>query len=69
MVIPEERKEIIDAAEAEVAEISGTVPVWSWLQQGERYNKVIDIWSSANEKVAKAMMANLSKEKCDQPRR
>ena len=29
---------------------------------GERYNKVIDIWSSANERVAKAMMTNLSTE-------
>ncbi|MEH6452501.1 MAG: DNA-directed RNA polymerase subunit beta', partial [Psychromonas sp.] len=27
-----------------------------------RYNKVIDIWASANEQVAKAMMENLSKE-------
>ena len=30
--------------------------------QGERYNKVIDIWSNANDKVMKAMMANLSVE-------
>ena len=29
---------------------------------GERYNKVIDIWSTANENVAKAMMDNLSTE-------
>nr|WP_241264360.1 DNA-directed RNA polymerase subunit beta' [Bowmanella dokdonensis] len=61
MVIPDEKAEIIDAAEAEVAEIqeqfqSGLVTA------GERYNKVIDIWSAANERVSKAMMANLSKE-------
>ncbi len=30
---------------------------------GERYNKVIDIWASANERVSKAMMENLSKER------
>jgi DNA-directed RNA polymerase subunit beta' len=30
--------------------------------QGEKYNKVIDIWSRTNEQVAKAMMANLSSE-------
>jgi len=58
MVIPDAKKEIIDAAEAEVIEIqeqfqSGLVTA------GERYNKVIDIWSNANEKVAKAMMDNL----------
>lgn len=29
---------------------------------GERYNKVIDIWAAANERVAKAMMENLSQE-------
>ena len=30
--------------------------------QGEKYNKVIDIWSRTNEQVAKAMMSNLSSE-------
>ncbi|KJJ56783.1 hypothetical protein VC77_14600, partial [Vibrio cholerae] len=29
---------------------------------GERYNKVIDIWASTNDRVAKAMMENLSSE-------
>ena len=61
MVIPDAKKEIIDAAEAEVVEIqeqfqSGLVTA------GERYNKVIDIWSTANESVAKAMMDNLKTE-------
>jgi DNA-directed RNA polymerase subunit beta' len=61
MVIPEAKKEIVAAAEEEVAEIqeqfeSGLVTA------GEKYNKVIDIWSTANEKVSKAMMENLSKE-------
>ena len=59
MVIPDAKKDIIEDAEAEVREIqeqfqSGLVTA------GERYNKVIDIWSNANEKVAKAMMENLS---------
>lgn len=61
MVIPDEKAQIIDAAEAEVAEIqdqfqSGLVTA------GERYNKVIDIWSAANERVSKAMMDNLKTE-------
>ena len=30
--------------------------------QGERYNKVIDIWSRTNDQVAKAMMEKLSTE-------
>ena len=33
------------------------------VNQGEKYNKVIDLWSKANDEVSKAMMANLSKEK------
>ena len=58
-VIPDEKPAIIDAAETEVKSIeiqyeSGLVT------QGERYNKVIDIWSRANEKVAKAMMTKIS---------
>ncbi len=58
MVIPDEKYTIIDGAEQEVREIqeqyeSGLVT------NGERYNKVIDIWSHANEAVAKSMMDNL----------
>ncbi|CAL4318084.1 DNA-directed RNA polymerase subunit beta' [Buchnera aphidicola (Protaphis terricola)] len=61
MVIPEKKINIINEAEIEVAEIqeqfqSGLVTA------GERYNKVIDIWAAANERVAKAMMKNLSTE-------
>ena len=40
---------------------SGTVPI-GLVTAGERYNKVIDIWAAANERVAKAMMENLSTE-------
>lgn len=55
MIIPEEKKSILEEAEAEVLEIqeqyqSGLVTA------GERYNKVVDIWSRTNERVAKAMM-------------
>jgi DNA-directed RNA polymerase subunit beta' len=58
MVVPENKQEILDVAEAEVKEIqdqygSGLVT------DGERYNKVVDIWSRTNEQVAKAMMDKL----------
>jgi len=61
LVVPEDKVDIIAKAEAEVIEIekqfaSGLVT------QGERYNKVIDIWSRANDQVAKAMMEKLSTE-------
>ena len=57
-VIPPEKARIIDDANEEVKEIekqfaSGLVTA------GEKYNKVIDIWSRANEMLAKRMMDNL----------
>ncbi|HQA02872.1 MULTISPECIES: DNA-directed RNA polymerase subunit beta' [Thermomonas] len=62
MIIPNEKKGILDEAEAEVLEIqqqyqSGLVT------GGERYNKVVDIWSRTNERVAKAMMDTIGTEK------
>ena len=65
-VIPEEKAKIIDSSEKEVKAIekqfdSGLVT------RGERYNKVIDIWSRANEQVAKAMMEKISTETAQTP--
>ncbi|GAA4886095.1 DNA-directed RNA polymerase subunit beta' [Ferrimonas pelagia] len=59
MVIPAAKKDIVEAAEEEVLEISEQFQA-GLVTAGERYNKVIDIWASANEKVSKAMMDNLS---------
>ncbi|MEQ8494391.1 MAG: DNA-directed RNA polymerase subunit beta', partial [Gammaproteobacteria bacterium] len=61
MVVPDEKARIIDGAESQVKEIedqyaSGLVTT------GERYNKVVDIWSHANDQVAKAMMDKLGSE-------
>jgi DNA-directed RNA polymerase subunit beta' len=62
MVVPEGKSDILAVAEAEVKEIqdqygSGLVT------DGERYNKVVDIWSRTNDQVAKAMMDKLGTEK------
>jgi len=61
MLMPPQKHDILSAAEKEVKEIeeqytSGLVT------QGERYNKVVDIWGQAGDKVAKAMMEQLSHE-------
>jgi len=61
MVIPAEKVEILARAEGQVKEIeeqysSGLVT------KGERYNKVVDIWSHCNDQVAKAMMDHLGVE-------
>ncbi len=59
MVIPPSKNAIIEAADAEVREIDVQFEQ-GVVTPGERYNKVIDIWSRTNDKVAKAMMENLS---------
>jgi DNA-directed RNA polymerase subunit beta' len=62
MLVPTQKEELIGSAETEVKEIekqyaSGLVT------NGERYNKVVDIWGRAGDVVAKAMMDQLSSEK------
>ncbi|WP_150914326.1 DNA-directed RNA polymerase subunit beta' [Marinobacter halotolerans] len=59
--IPPEKYELVDAASEEVKDIE-TQYASGLLTQGEKYNKVIDIWSRANDKVSKAMMDRLSQE-------
>ncbi len=64
MVVPEQKQKILGAAEHEVKEIqeqyaSGLVT------NGERYNKVVDIWSRTNDQVAKAMMEKLGSEEVE----
>ncbi len=60
-VIPEEKASIIAEAEAEIREIESQYAS-GLVTQGEKYNKVIDIWTRANDKVGTAMMDTLSKE-------
>jgi DNA-directed RNA polymerase subunit beta' len=59
--IPAEKASMLDRANAEVTEIEEQYAA-GLVTQGEKYNKVIDIWSRTNDQVAKSMMASLSKE-------
>lgn len=61
LVVPENKAHIIGQAEAEVKEIEAQYAT-GLVTQGERYNKVIDIWSRTNDQVAKAMMEKLATE-------
>ncbi len=61
MVIPEEKAKILAEAEQEVKEIENQYTS-GLVTNGERYNKVVDIWSRTNDLVAKAMMEKLGKE-------
>jgi len=58
MAIPAEKAEILAVAEAEVEEIA-TQYASGLVTDGERYNKIIDIWSRTNDQVANAMMDGL----------
>ena len=60
-VIPDEKAAIIGQANSEVEEIEAQFAS-GLVTQGEKYNKVIDIWSRANDIVAKSMMEGLSSE-------
>jgi len=61
MLVPQEKETIIGSAEAEVKEIE-TQYTSGLVTQGERYNKVVDIWGRAGDQVAKAMMDQLGRE-------
>jgi len=61
MVVPDEKVTIIAAAEAQVKEIESQYTS-GLVTNGERYNKVIDIWSHTNDQVARAMMDMLGTE-------
>ena len=66
MLTPVQKDEIISTAEKEVKEIE--VQYTSGLvTQGERYNKVVDIWGRAGDQVAKAMMDQLGVEPIHDP--
>jgi DNA-directed RNA polymerase subunit beta' len=60
LMIPDEKKKILATAEAEVVAIQDQY-VSGLVTSGERYNKVVDIWSRTNEQVARAMMQRLGK--------
>ena len=60
-IIPKEKDKYVNEAEKEVKDIESQFAS-GLVTQGEKYNKVIDIWSRANEMIAKSMMDNISKE-------
>ncbi len=61
LMTPAQKSDIIQAAEQEVHEIANQY-ISGLVTQGERYNKVVDIWGRAGDQVAKAMMDQLSVE-------
>jgi len=62
MVIPDNKQEYIDGSVAEVREIQQQYTE-GLITDGERYNKVIDIWAKCTENIADTMLGNLSVDK------
>ena len=61
MVIPTQKTKMVQNAEKEVKEIEKQYNS-GLLTSGERYNKVVDIWSHTNDQVSQAMMKQLGTE-------
>ncbi|MCK6387503.1 DNA-directed RNA polymerase subunit beta' [uncultured Zoogloea sp.] len=61
MLVPAAKHPLIHAAEQEVKEIAQQYTS-GLVTDGERYNKVVDIWGRAGDQVAKAMMDQLGQE-------
>jgi len=61
MLVPTKKSELLGEAHKEVKEIEEQYRQ-GLVTQGERYNKVVDIWGRTGDKVAKAMMDELSKQ-------
>lgn len=58
MVIPTSKKSLLEVAKNEVKEIEKQYAE-GIITDGERYNKVVDIWTSLSDKISQDMMANL----------
>lgn len=61
MLVPAEKHDLITEADKEVAEIENQYAS-GLVTQGEKYNKVVDIWGRAGDKIADAMMRQLKEE-------
>ncbi len=60
LIVPAKKQEMIAEASAQVAEFEQQYQN-GLITKGEKYNKVVDIWASYTDKVANAMMENISK--------
>ncbi len=61
MKVPVRKEEILEGAQTEVAEVQHQYAE-GLITDGERYNKVVDIWTRATDEVAKEMMEEISVE-------
>ena len=58
MIIPDSKKDIVADSRKKIAEVEGQFNK-GIITDGERYNKVVDIWTGATDKIAKEVFAKL----------
>jgi len=66
VVVPELKYELVAKTEAEVKKVQQQYAD-GLITAGERYNKVVDLWTHTTENVARAMMDNLATEEVASP--
>ena len=66
MVVPANKKDIVARADKDVLKIQKQY-MDGLITDGERYNKVIDIWAQATEKIAVEMLSGIGMEESDGP--
>ncbi|RMG92920.1 MAG: DNA-directed RNA polymerase subunit beta' [Zetaproteobacteria bacterium] len=66
VVIPEQKQKLVSATEKEVAKVQKQYAD-GLITAGERYNKVVDLWTQTTDRVARAMMENLASEEVEGP--
>ncbi len=66
MVIPDAKKTLLDEAQAEVQKVIDQYQE-GLITDGERYNKIVDIWAGVADKVTQEMMLGIGKEKVTDP--
>ncbi|MGB0719379.1 MAG: DNA-directed RNA polymerase subunit beta', partial [Bdellovibrionales bacterium] len=59
LIIPAEKQKLVDEAKGKVAEFEQQYQD-GLITKGEKYNKVVDIWSKCTDDVADAMMGKIS---------
>ncbi|MGZ3450096.1 MAG: DNA-directed RNA polymerase subunit beta' [Polyangiales bacterium] len=66
MIIPKEKKLYLDDAQAQVEKVLEQYQE-GLITDGERYNKIVDIWAGVADKVTQAMMKEIGSEKVIDP--
>ncbi|HVJ15531.1 MAG TPA: DNA-directed RNA polymerase subunit beta' [Polyangiaceae bacterium] len=66
MVIPDKKKELVDVAQQELERVVEQYQE-GLITDGERYNKVVDIWAGVADRVAEEMMGGIGKETMTDP--